>query len=133
MTVGLLATNPAIPLHCVYYNFVFLFNSYYPMGLRANVPAVSTHFFINPLFRASLTHLPRLYLFWACWPTFLLCQPILPLYSLGFLNPFTSYLPLFTLMGLSLNSLGFLGPFTTYLPLITLLGLLVIIHAMSGH
>ena len=133
MTMGLLATNPTIPLHCVYYNFIFLFTSYCPMGLRANVPAVSNHFFINPLYRDSLAHLPCIYLFWACWPTFLPCQPILPLYSLGFLGPFTSSLPLFTPMGLLLNSLDFLNPFTTSLPRITLLGLLAIIPAMSSN
>ena len=133
MTMGLLATNPTIPLHCVYYNFIFLFTSYCPMGLRANVPAVSNHFFINPLYRDSLAHLPCIYLFWACWPTFLPCQPILSFYSLGFLNSFTSSLPLFTPMGLLLNSLDFLGPFSTSLPLITLLGLLATIHAMLAH
>ena len=133
MTVVLLAINPTIPLHCVCYNFVFLFTSYYPMSLRVDVPAISTYFFINPLLRASLAHLPYLYLFWACWPTFLPCQPILPLYSLGFLGPFTSSLPLFTPMGLLLNSLDFLNPFTTSLPCITLLGLLAITPAMSSN
>ena len=121
-----LAINPAMSFHCVCYNFVFLFISYYLVGLRADVPTVSTHFFINPLLRAFLVHFPRLYLFWACWPTFLPCQPVLPLYSLGFLGQFTSSTPLFTPMGLLLNSFGFLGHFTTSLPLITLLGFLAI-------
>ena len=121
-----LATNLVISLHCVYYNFAFLFISYYPVGLRADVLAISTHFFINPLLRASLAQFPLLYLFWAYWLIFLPCQPILPLYSLGFFNPFTTSLPLFTPMGLLLNSFGFLGLFTTLLRLITFLGLLAI-------
>ena len=121
-----LATNLVISLHCVCYNFAFLFISYYPVGLRADVLAISTHFFINPLLRASLAQFPLLYLFWAYWLIFLPCQPILPLYSLGFFNPFTTSLPLFTPMGLLLNSLGFLGLFTMFLPLITFLGLLAI-------
>ena len=73
------------------------------------------------------------FLLWAYWPSFLPCQPILLLYFLGFLGPFTSSLHLFTLMGLLLNSLGLLGPFTLSLPLITLMGLLAIIHVMSTH
>ena len=71
------------------------------------------------------------FLLWAYWPSFMPCQPILLLYSLGFLDPFTSSLHLFTLMGLLLNSLGLLGPFTLSLPLITLMGLLAIIPVMS--
>ena len=121
-----LATNPAILLYCVYYNFAFLFISYHPVDLQANVPAISTHFFIKPLLRASLAHFPRLYLFWAYWLIFLPCQPILPFYSLGFFSPFITSLTLFTPMGLLLNSLGFLGLFTMLLPLITFLGLLAI-------
>ena len=121
-----LATNLVISFHCVCYNFAFLFISYYPVGLRADVLAISTHFFINPLLRASLAQFPLLYLFWAYWLIFLPCQPILPLYSLGFFNPFTTSLPLFTPMGLLLNSFSFLSLFTTLLPLITFLGLLAI-------
>ena len=64
------------------------------------------------------------HLFWAYWPVFLPCQPVLPLHSSGFLSPFTASLPLFTPMGLLLNSSEFLDPFTTSLPLIPLLGLL---------
>ena len=89
-----LAINPTISLYCVCYSFVFLFTSYYPVGLWANVPAVSTYFFINPLLRASLAYFPCLYLFWACWPTFLPCQPVLPHHLLGFLGPFNCSLPL---------------------------------------
>ena len=119
-------------LHCVGYSFVFPFTSYYPVGLQADVPVVSTHCFINPLLRATLSHLPHLYLLWAYWPSFLPCQPVLPLYSLGFLGPFTSSFALFTPMGLLLNSLGFFGSFTTSLPLIILMGLLTIIPAMAA-
>ena len=111
MAVGLLAINLVVLLHCVCYSFVFPFTSYYPVGLRANVPAVSTHCFINHWLRASLVHLPHIYLLWAYWPSFLPCQPVLPLYPLGFLSPFTSSLPLFALMGLLLNSLGLPDPF----------------------
>ena len=118
MAVGLLAINPVVLLHCVCYNFVFPFTSYYPVGLRADVPAVSAHCFINHWLRASLAHLPHIYLLWAYWPSFLPCQPVLPLYPLGFLSPFTSSLPPFTLMGLLLNSLGlpsfFYSIFTSY-------------------
>ena len=96
------------------------------MGLRADVLAMSTHFFVNPLLKASLAHFPRLYLFWAYWPTFLPRQPILPPFSLGLLGPFATSLPLFTPMGLLLNSQDFLGPFTTLLPLISFLGILAI-------
>ena len=66
MTLSLLATDLAISLHCVCYNFTSLFISYYPMGLWADVTAVSTHFFINLLLKVSLVHLPHLYFFWAC-------------------------------------------------------------------
>ena len=52
---------------------------------------------------------------------------------LDFFGPFTSFLPLITLMGLLSYSLGFLGPFITFLPFITLMGLLAIIPAMSTH
>ena len=59
------------------------------------------------------------FLLWAYWPSFLPCQPILLLYSLGFLGPFTSSLHLFTLMGLLLNYLDlpskpFYSIFTSY-------------------
>ena len=64
MTVGLLATDLAIPLHCVCYNSTSLFISYYPVGLRSNALAVSVHFFINFLLKAFLAHFPHLYLFW---------------------------------------------------------------------
>jgi len=64
MTVGLLATNPALSLHHVCYNFTSLFISYYAMGLRVDVPVVPAHFFINLLLRVSLVHFPHLYLFW---------------------------------------------------------------------
>ena len=109
-----LATNRATSLCCVYYSFAFLFISYYLVGLLADVPTMSTHFFVNPLLRAFLAHFPCHYLFWAYWPTLLSRQPILPPYSLGFLNPFTTTLPLFTPMDLLLNSLGFIGPFYTF-------------------
>ena len=66
MIVGLLATNPIISLHCIYYRFTSLFISYYPTGLQADVPAMLAHFFINLLLRASLAHFPHLCLFWAC-------------------------------------------------------------------
>ena len=65
MTVGLLATDPAISLHRVCYNFTSFFISYYLVGLRADAPVVPTHFFINLLLRTSLARFPRLYLFWA--------------------------------------------------------------------
>ena len=62
-TVGLLATNFAISLHHECYNFTSLFISCYLVGLWTDAPVVSTLFFINLLFRASLAHLPHLYLF----------------------------------------------------------------------
>jgi len=55
----------------------------------------------------------------------------LPLYSLGFLSPFISSLPLITPMSLLPYSLGFLSPFTTSLPLITLMGLLATTPTLS--
>ena len=70
------------------------FISKYPVGLWVDVPVMSAHSPINLLLRASLAHFPHFYLFWACWPTFLPCQPILPLHSFGFLGPYTSSLPL---------------------------------------
>ena len=95
MAVDLLAINLVVLLHCVCYSFVFPFTSYYPVGLWADVLVVSACCFINHWLKASLTHLPHIYLLWTYWPSFLSCQPVLPLYSLGFLSSFTSFLPLF--------------------------------------
>lgn len=50
----------------------------------------------------------------------------LPLYFLGFPNPFTSSLPLIIPM-------GFFGPFTHSLPLVTFMSLLAINPANSTH
>ena len=61
--MGLLATNFAITLHHECYNFTSPFISCYLVGLRTYAPIVPTLFFINLLFRASLAHLPHLYLF----------------------------------------------------------------------
>ena len=79
MVMGLLAINLVILLHCVCYSFCLSFISYYPVGLLADVPAVLAHWSINSLLRASLAHLPHLYLsllLWAYLPSFLPCQPI---------------------------------------------------------
>ena len=65
MTVGLLTVDPAVLLHHACYSFTSLFISGYPVGLRANAPAMPTHFFINLLPSASLAHFPHLYFFWA--------------------------------------------------------------------
>ena len=65
VSVGLLAVDPAISLHRACDSFTSLFISYYPVGLRADAPAMSAHFFINLLLRVSLAHFPYLYLFWA--------------------------------------------------------------------
>ena len=65
VSVGLLAVNPAISLHCACYSFTSLFISYYPMGLRADALVMPAHFFINLLLKASLAHFPYLYLFGA--------------------------------------------------------------------
>ena len=65
MFVGLLAVDPAIPLHCACYSITFPFYFLLPMSLRADAPTVPTHFFINILLKASLAHIPHLYLFWA--------------------------------------------------------------------
>ena len=95
MTKGLLATDSTISLHRAYYSFTSPFISCYPMGLRADVPVVPTHFFINLLLRASLARFLHLYLYWALLANILaVCQPISLLHSFGFLGPFTSSLPL---------------------------------------
>ena len=57
----------------------------------------------------------------------------LTLYSLGFLDPCTSSLPLIVHMGLLPYSLGFVDLFTTSLPLLILMGLLAITPTMSAH
>ena len=64
MTMGLLVTNPTISLHRACYSFTSPFISCYPMGLRADTFAVTAHFFINLLLRASLAHLLLLYFFY---------------------------------------------------------------------
>ena len=65
MTMGLLTVDPAISLHHACYSFTTLFISGYLVGLWVDAPAMLAHFFINLLLRASLTHFPHLYLFWA--------------------------------------------------------------------
>ena len=147
MAVGLRAIDLAILLHSGYYSFVFPL-----MGLLAIIPAMSTHFttlflgfprpiyffftsfyshglvdeLLRPPFPALLVYLYLLLLLWAYWPLFMSCQPILPLYSLGFLGPFIFSLPLFTPMGLPLHSLGIIGLFIFSLPLVIFMGLLIL-------
>ena len=65
MSVGLLAVDPAIPLHYACYSITFPFYFLLPISLRADAPTVPAHFFINILLKASLAHFPHLYLFWA--------------------------------------------------------------------
>jgi len=60
-------------------------------------------------------------------------QLSLPLYSSGFLGPFTYSLPLIVPMGLPFHSLGFLGPFTSSLLVVTFMGLLAINPTTSAH
>ena len=124
MIVGCLAINPAISLHCVYYSFTFLFISYYPVAFRVDVPAASTHFFINFLLRASLAHFHVFTSFGLIgqhsYHVILFYHFIHWVFSAHLL---LLYLFLLTWACLLLNSLGFLSPFTTSLPLITLLGL----------
>jgi len=119
MIVSLLTTDPTILFRRACYTFTSLFTSYYPVGLQVDVLAMLTHFFINLFLKASLAHFPHLYLFWACWPTFLTCQPIFTNLFLGLPQPICSFFTSFTLMRFLLNSLSFLGPITTSFPLIT--------------
>ena len=51
--VGLLVIGPVISLHHAYYSFTLSFTSCYTVNLWADVLAVPTHFFVNPLLRAS--------------------------------------------------------------------------------
>ena len=90
MAMGLLAINLAILLHCVCY-----------LSVQASLTALPYFCFLLP---------PR-----ACWLVFLPCQPIslLPI-SLGFLWSIYFFLPLIAPMDLLSYSLGFLDPFTTF-------------------
>ena len=105
MSVGL-ADDPAMPLHCSYYDH-FSFISLLPLGLQAEAPTspFSTFFLLlgftgqhfcwaNPL----STSLPLLGFIGphSCCAS--------PFHSLGFLGPF--------------HSSGFLGPFSSSLPLL---------------
>ena len=154
MVVGLRAIDLAILLHCGYYSSVFPL-----MGLLAIILAMSTHFstlfigfplpiyfffisfyshglvaeLLGPPFLAILLYHYLLLLLWAYWPLFMSCQPILPLYSLGFLGPFTYSLPLFTSLGLLLHSLGIISLFIFSLPLVIFMGLLAINPATPAH
>lgn len=98
--------------------FASLFISCYPVGLRANAPTVPAHFFINLLLRASLTHFPYNYLFWALLANI----PTLPAHFIisfiRFPRPIYFFFIFFTLMGFLLDLLGFLDPITTSLSLI---------------
>ena len=135
MVVGHLAINLSILLHCVCCGLCLAFTSYYSRGL-----ASWYSYCISPLILSF--GLPRsIYYIFTSYHSYGLvghhschANPLsLPLYSLGFLSPFTFFLPPFTPMGLLPDSLGFLSPFTTFLPLITLMGLLAFILAMSAQ
>ena len=126
--------SPCFPFLCPWafgllilpYDFIMLaialplfFISCYPMGLWTDTLAVSAHFFINLLLKASLTHFSHLYLIWALLANI---PAVLAHFTTSFVRlprliyfSFTSFTP----MGFLLNSLGFLGPITTSLPLIT--------------
>ena len=127
MAVSLRAIDLAILLHCGYYSSVFPL-----MGLLAIIPAMSTHFttlflgfprpiyffftsfyshglvaeLLGPPFPALLLYLYLLLLLWAYWPLFMSCQPILPLYSLGFLSPIYFFFTSFYSFGLTTSFLG---------------------------
>ena len=119
ISMGLLAIEPTISLHCAYYSFTSFFISCYPMGLQANAPTAPTHFFIHLLLRASLAHFSHLYLFWALLANI---AAVPTHFTTSFLEfPWLVYFffTYFTLMGLFLDSLGFLGPITISLSLIT--------------
>ena len=116
--VGLLTIDSAISLHRACYSFTsFFFISCYPMGLRADVPAVPAHFFINLLLKASLAYFPHLYLFWVLLANI----PIMLAYFifLGLPQPIYFLFTSFTLMGFLVDLLSFLNPITTSLHFIT--------------
>ena len=97
------------------YSITSLFISCYPVGLRADAPAVLAHFFINLLLRASLAHFSHLYLFWAL----LASIPTVPAYFIP--RVFSAHLLLFYLFyshGLFAKSFGLPRSNTTSLPLI---------------
>ena len=110
-----------MPYHFIVLAIVLplLFIFCYPVGLRADTPTVSTHFFINLLLGVSLAHFSHLYLFWVL----LVNIPAVPAHfitsSIGLPRPiyfsFTSFIP----MSFLLNLLDFLNPITTSLPLVT--------------
>ena len=92
--VGLSAVDPTISLHRACYSFTFplLCVTLWTCGLMF-LPCQSTSWSIFCL------RLPRLAFhiftsFGLCWRTFLLCQPVSLFHSSGFLDPFTSFLPL---------------------------------------
>ena len=92
------------------------FISCYLVGLRADAPAMPTHFFISFLLKASLAYFPHLYLFWA-WLAYI--PVILAHFTTSFLGlspPIYLFSTFFTFMGFLLDSLGFLGLITTSLP-----------------
>ena len=94
-----------------YLSFYFLL----PMGLRADAPAMPTHFFINLLLRASLAHFSHLYLFWV------LLASILAMLAHFIPRVFSAHLfilYLFYSHGLFAKSFGFPQSNTTSLPLI---------------
>ena len=95
---------------------------------------------IDPLTLSVRLPRPIYYIFtsyhslWVCWPLCHVSPLGLPFYSLGFLGPFTTSLPLYCSYGLighhschisslslPLYFLGFLGPFTSSLILIILM------------
>ena len=117
---GLLATDLAISLHNACHNFTFLFISCYPVSLQADAPAMLAHRFINLLLRASLTHFPHLYLFWA-WLANISTVPAY--FTTSFLRlplPIYFFSTSFTPISFLLDSLGFLEPIITSLPLVTI-------------
>ena len=76
----------------------FFFTSFYSHGLVAEL--------LGPPFQALLLYLYLLLLLWAYWPLFMSCQPILPLYSLGFLGPIYFFFTSFYTFGLTTSFLG---------------------------
>ena len=116
--LGIAQVKAFIFIACRAHDFFFM-----AVGLRAIDLAILLHSgyysFVFPLMGLLAIILP--------------CQPVLPLYSLGFLGPFTYSLPLFTSLGLLLHSLGIIGLFIFSLPLVIFMGLLAINPATPAH
>ena len=99
-----LAGALATPLHCSYYDITYTFSLLLPLGLQAEVPAMSIPHIINSfglyclpfLLSKSIQHLrlPRPFCFSSILNLFHSLGILSPFHSLGVLHPFHPFLSL---------------------------------------